>query len=160
MPPYKKIFFNERRDRPQKAVSFHSSACKIPWKTFLCWPLEILINMLSDRPNAAHKIRSKASAQITSIKVTQSVRTNKPINFYSPQRNTKIKQKREDPADNRSRMEQGGIHVGITPLEMMLIYGFRFDYSGANCKWRANNWTACSAMPRAMGICGRSRPPS
>lgn len=62
---------------------------------------------------------------------TDTDRTNKTINFYNRKKETKNANRPQA----HDRIEEGQAATeSRLPLRMMLIYGFRFDYSGANCK--------------------------
>jgi len=114
---------------------FQFNASKIPQML-----LEILINMLSGEGQMSPiKFDLKlCGANYKHKTLTQTDRTNKTINFYSPkkeQRNKKSKAEIQvDMGENREWEMGNGGSVSRLALQMMLIYGFRFDYSGVNCK--------------------------
>jgi len=114
---------------------FQFNASKIPQML-----LEILINMLSGEGQMSPiKFDLKLCGGNYKHKtLTQTDRTNKTINFYSPkkeQRNKKSKAEIQvDMGENREWEMGNGGSVSRLALQMMLIYGFRFDYSGVNCK--------------------------
>jgi len=109
---------------------FQFNASKIPQML-----PEILINMLSGEGQMSPiKFDLKlCGANYKHKTLTQTDRTNKTINFYSPKKEQRNKKSKAEIQVDMGEMGNGG-SVSRLALQMMLIYGFRFDYSGVNCK--------------------------